>query len=121
MTYPAHLPCPIVNAYGNKQAAAKKYLANKHSTPKPRVTVTLITESKQQMIDFADFYFNDLNDGTETFTAMWDVFGVDDYLWTFRIVGDISNVLKFSTSSTITFSLEVQDDAGSVVAAKATP
>jgi len=119
VTYPTTLPCAKVNGATAKQESSKKYLGdNSYHIPYPTVSVTLVAETKADLIALADFYYNDINGGTDLFLATWMFEGVTDYAWTVRIVGGFDTSYLFSTVGEKKITVEILDDVAAVIASK---
>lgn len=115
ITYPLNLPCPQVNGYGTEQEAKKKYLGGGAATIRPRISMTLLTKTRAELIALADFYYNDINGGVDTFLAKWVFEGISDHKWTVKIVGGFNTSYAFARVGEKKITVEIQDDVASVV------
>jgi len=115
MIYPEYLPCPCIQSYAHTTRLTEKFLGYNSYTYQPIIEIQLYTESNEQFEDFMIFYTSAIKDGTETFQWQLPLEGVLDYLWTVRIITDLS-ITKVSPKLTeITFSVEVIDDVRSIL------
>jgi len=80
--YPVTLPCP--NLAGNSMQGGETFTRSQfdHSIRQRKsycadygVAFSFTTESAAQMVLFREFYYSTLNNGSESFTAEWEIEG----------------------------------------------
>jgi hypothetical protein len=115
ITYSSTLPCPQVSGYGTTQEGKTKYLGGKTVAIQPRISMTLVAKTRAELLALADFYYNDINGGVDTFLAKWVFEGISDHLWTVKIVGGFDTSYPFAMVGEKKITVEIQDDVAAIV------
>lgn len=115
--FPVSVSCVLTDGYSETQPKPKKYLGNKSVKEKMIINATTLLESHDDMQLFAHWWYEELDSGSLDFDIELPVFGTP-YVFTVKMLNDISTSLTGSQIREVTMSLEIQNDVGAVIASE---